>query len=191
MSRSSLPLGNEYIDQFPVFEADGVSKRSGETAFTVTVWRDGVVQAVVPVVEEIGTSGEYRVRLTPTVLGVWAVEVVIAYNQQVWFGAVDVEQPPVQFLCTAADDAVTAVFAIWLEWQGQRMMTVTSVAARIKDAAGALVVDLGVSTSPGADGAFRFSTASGGLVPHRAYIVAVQAVVNGVTLYGNIGFAEA
>ena len=72
------------VDQFPALEADGWNRRTGlvqPADFTVSVWRDAVVQATTVTITEIGTSGEYRVGFTPTADGYWVVEVLIDFSK--------------------------------------------------------------------------------------------------------------
>ena len=87
--------GLPVIDQLPVYEPDGVTKRSGLTAadFTVAVWHDGAERPGFAVaITEIG-SGEYRVEFTPDATGYWVVEVANGYNTEIWVGEYDVVKP--------------------------------------------------------------------------------------------------
>jgi len=72
-------------------------KRSGLTLaggdFTISTWRDGAPAALVVDLEEIGTSGEYRVAFTPADSGFVVVEVAIAFNGESWAGEFDVARP--------------------------------------------------------------------------------------------------
>jgi hypothetical protein len=74
------------VDQFPVFEDDGYTKKSGETLFTPRIWLDGSPQAVPVSISEIGVSGEYKVEFTPNANGFWRVTVLIDYNKDIWGG---------------------------------------------------------------------------------------------------------
>ena len=192
-----LTTGALFIDQFPAWEADGVSKRSGLTVaggdLSVIVWYNGAVSAVVPTITEIGSSGEYKLSFTPDAPGFWAAEVAIVFNLERWYTDADVvpEVLRLEFMASAADDNLQAVFALWIEQDGQRVATLDSMAAQIKDSDGALVVDLGSDSSPTADGVFRFATASSNLDHQKAYTISVQATEGLDTWYGNIGFAKA
>lgn len=85
MSRQCKP-GETVIDQFPIWNDDGYTKKSGEIDFIKRIWHNGV-QSVLPVaVAEISGSGEYKVTFTPDAMGIWIVEVTIMFNKQVWFG---------------------------------------------------------------------------------------------------------
>jgi len=88
MSRQVLLA--EITDQFPVYQSDGYTKKSGETVFTTTVWRNGVAQAISPTIVEIGSSGEYKITFTPDNFGFWVVEVLIDYNKDLWYGEYDI-----------------------------------------------------------------------------------------------------
>lgn len=90
MSRQ-IEAGETVIDQFPVFEWDGYTKKSGETVFTTSLWKDGVSQPALPVtISEIGASGEYKVDFEPDDSGFWLLQVLIDYNKDVWKGEYDV-----------------------------------------------------------------------------------------------------
>jgi hypothetical protein len=85
--------GSTVIDQFPVFEPDGYSKKSGLTLaggdFVVTAWREGYQTTVSLTITEIpGTPGEYRVEWTPpfAVFGRYEIQILINYNKQIWHG---------------------------------------------------------------------------------------------------------
>ena len=70
------------VDQFPVISIeDGYTKVSGETAFTKTVWKNGVLDSVPATISEINSSGEYKMEFTPDDIGFWKVEVLIDYNK--------------------------------------------------------------------------------------------------------------
>jgi len=71
---------------FPVFENDGVSKHSGllSTDFTATVYHNSAPAVLAVSVSEIGTSGEYQYTFTPTLIGVYDVEIFIHYNNDIW-----------------------------------------------------------------------------------------------------------
>lgn len=86
-----VETGTLVIDQFPAFEDDGYTKRSGLTAgdFTISVWRDGVVSAAVVTITEIGTSGEYKVTFTPLVNGFYEIQVLIDFSKDIWYGSFD------------------------------------------------------------------------------------------------------
>jgi hypothetical protein len=71
-------------DQFPVFNFDGYTKRSGETSFSATVWKDGEVQLTPVSISEIGSSGEYKFRFTPNLVGWWKVEILVDFNKDVF-----------------------------------------------------------------------------------------------------------
>lgn len=90
MSRT-LSLDSTVIDQFPVYEPDGIAKKSGLTHsdFTVNVYKDGAVQSTTVNISEI-SNGEYSLTFNPDDLGFWLVEVLIDYNNEWWFGEYDV-----------------------------------------------------------------------------------------------------
>lgn len=85
--------GSEVVDQFPVFEPDGYTKKGGLTLgggdFTVTAWLDGYQVGVTLTITEIsGTVGEYRVEWTPPfgIFGRYEIQILINYNKEIWHG---------------------------------------------------------------------------------------------------------
>jgi hypothetical protein len=82
-----VELGVPVIDQFPAFENDGYSKRSGllTADFTPTVYRDTSIIALSVAIQEIAGSGEYRISFTPALSGLYEVQVLIDFNKQIWF----------------------------------------------------------------------------------------------------------
>lgn len=76
------------VDQFPVFEPDGHTKKSGLAAgnFTSTVFQEGVVVGVSVTVAEIGVTGEYKTSFTPTGHGLYELQVKNDYNNEIWHG---------------------------------------------------------------------------------------------------------
>ena len=183
-------LGETITDHFPVWEPDGVTKNSGEAAFTVTFWRDSVEISPAYSITEIGATGEYRIAFTPSVQGFYSYYVVIDYNDEVFGGEVDVRKPVLDFGLSAADDATTATFAVWANQDGERVTTLDSVAAVVRSADGAEVVDLGTDAADTGDGVFEFSTASGNLASGAEYYLDVTATRGGVSWYANLGFSK-
>ena len=88
-----INLGDVVIDQFSVFASDGYTKVSGETVFTATVWKNGVVDGASVSIAEIGTSGEYKTEFTPDDEGFWTLEILIDYNDDIYFGEYTLVQP--------------------------------------------------------------------------------------------------
>jgi len=88
--------GTLVIDQFPVFEPDGVTLRSGEQPgdFTVRLFHDGTeVSASGVTISEIGSTGFYSASFTPDETGFWRLVVFISYNREVWGESFDVVAP--------------------------------------------------------------------------------------------------
>jgi len=79
----SVPI----VDQFPAFEDDGFSKRSGllAAAFTATVFKDSVATAISVTITEIGTTGEYKTSFTPATVGFYELQVLIDFNKEIRF----------------------------------------------------------------------------------------------------------
>lgn len=82
----------EVVDQFPAFEGDGYTKRSGllqgSGDFSVTAFKDAAEYAVSVTIEEIGTTGEYKVRWTPALsqLGLYHIQVLVDFSKEIWAG---------------------------------------------------------------------------------------------------------
>jgi len=185
-----IDLGNNFVDHFPVFETDGVTKKSGESSFVVTVWRDGVVDSVTTAIAEIGSSGEYALTVTPDAVGEWSVEVAPAYNDDLWRADFTVKKAVINMTFSAADDATTARFAVWADRFGERITDLDSVAVVIYSSDGTVVVDMGTDTNDTSDGVFEFSTASANIPSGLEYYLGVTATRGTVSWYSNLGFAK-
>lgn len=168
------------IDQFSIFEADGYTKKSGETVFTTTLWKDGVVSAVPVTIAEIGSSGEYRVSFTPDGSGFWHLEIIIDYNKDVVGGDYEVSAEGSKAWFNASyDDATTTLYMeCWLEREGALIpqADLTSVSVSVFDTAGSLTFTES-SASPKADGRFALSRVVS-LTADRPYNVNVTIVDN-------------
>lgn len=186
----TVDLGAAFVSHFPVFAADGVTKVSGETVFQATVWHNGAA-AFVPVnITEIGVSGEYRVTCAPTAEGEWGVEVYTPNNGDLWGEDFTVRTPPMAWGLAAVDDNTTATFSLWLERDGQRQTDVEVMFAVVRDADGALVIDLGTDNAPTAEGVFTFSCPSAALPVAAEYHVDALATRGPASWYANLGFAK-
>jgi len=186
-----LALGGPVIDQLPVYDLDGFTKKSGldPATFLVELYRDGVGQGHPVTIAEIGTTGEYRTEFTPTAGGFWLLEVRVPYNGSAWMGQYDLDGD-VEFHSSMADDNTDAAFSVWLNIAGQRATDVDQMTAQIRDPAGALVADLGVDSSPTADGVFHWTVSSSVLTQHVPYTLSVSATRAGATWYANRGFVR-
>jgi len=185
-----IELGQNVLDQFPVWNSDGYTKKSGETVFTKRIWKDGVASSVPVTVSEIGATGEYLISFTPDSTGVWLVEITINFNKEVWQGEYVILKPEITVNASMSDNGTTAIFGIWFDHGGQRMTDLDSVSVVIKDTNGTLVVNLGTSTSDTPDGVFKFSTASGNLATLTAYTAIATAVRGSSTWIGQAGFTK-
>jgi hypothetical protein len=86
--------GTPVVDQFPAFENDGHTKRSGLGAgdFSSAVFVNGAVEALPVTVSEIAATGEYKIQFTPDILGVYELQVHILFSHDIWhaqYAAVD------------------------------------------------------------------------------------------------------
>jgi hypothetical protein len=186
-----IVLGEKFTGQFPVYESDGYTKKTGETTFTATVWKNAIEQVAAVTITEIGTSGEYKVQFTPNDAGIWEISVLIDYNKQIWFEQFEAGQLQVDWGMSAADDASNLNIAVWLEHEGERITNVTSVAAVIRELDGTQVVDLGTDSTPTTEGVFSFSTAITNITANTAYVLDCTAIRSSITYDQNIGFSKA
>lgn len=184
-----IAFGDLAIDNFPIFQADGYTKKSGETAFVKTLRKNSSPQSLPVTVTEIGTTGEYRTQFTPNDVGFWSLEILIDYNKEIWYGEFQVGGEEVVWGATMADDGVNAVFGVWLEQEGVRRTDITTLTAILKNTSGAVVVNLG-SGIPTAEGVFRFSTPSTGLQIQVPYYLSCTATDGVQTWSNNLGVAK-
>ncbi len=185
-----VTLGDTAIDQFPVWDSDGYTKKSGETVFTCRLWKDGSESPVVPAISEIGTSGEYGVSFVPDAVGVWVLEIIPEYNNDVWTAEFVVEPADLRCNASMSDDAAVATLALWFEQAGAPRMDLDSIAAVIKDSAGNTEVDLGANNTPTAEGVFTFSTASSNLTENVSYTIVATATRGTLTWTAIVGFSK-
>lgn len=83
-----IVTGVSSIDQFPAFESNGVSKRSGLSGadFSTTVYRDGAVVALpVTITPATGDPGEYKTVFTPNANGFFELHVLIIFSGDIRF----------------------------------------------------------------------------------------------------------
>ena len=82
-----VKTGTATVDQFPAFEDDGFTKRSGLSGgdFTAKVWRNSAVIALPVSISEIDADGDYSVSVTPASDGLYRVEVLIGFNKEIWY----------------------------------------------------------------------------------------------------------
>jgi len=190
MSRE-VEIGADVIDQFPVWSGNGYDKKSGETVFDVTIWKDGERKNLFPyLIEEIDASGEYRWQFRPDDVGFWVFEVKIPYNQDVWAGEYRVTAARLKVRASMSDDNTTTRILLWVEVNGKRRTDWTKVEAIIRDEDGTQVVDLGENVTPNAEGVYEFETPSTNLDFHRAYTVDVKATRGTTEWDANVGFAR-
>jgi len=75
------------LDQFPAFEDDGFSKRTGLVPgdFTAIVFQDSVVTALVVTISEIGATGEYKTSFVPPSIGFYELQILVDFNKEIRF----------------------------------------------------------------------------------------------------------
>lgn len=175
-----ITLGNAVVDSFSVFNTDGYTKRSGETLFTTTVYKDGVVSAVTATIAEIGTSGEYRITFTPTSVGLWKAQVLANYDKNWWEVDADVSLPVSEAMLNISyDDSIPRLFMeVWLERNGSIIpqANLTSCQVKVYDVSGTLLTTK-TSSSPKVDGHFSL-TYDTSLTGNRPYNFEVTVTDN-------------
>lgn len=187
-----------FMDQFPVFDIDGYSKKSGIIDFFISLWLDGVPSSLPVDISEIGISGEYKILFTPNAIGFWKLEIEIPFNKQIWKAEIECDYPAGSitavhrvFQYTAADNGMTARFGIWVEEAGSPRLDIDSIAATIYDNQGNEIVDLGIQTAHTDEGVFEFSTLSSYLANSTPYYIAIT-VTRGVNIWkANLGVTTA
>jgi len=82
----SIAPGETIIDQFPVFNDDGYTTKTGLLAgdFTVSVYVDGASTSLTVTITEIGSTGNYRMSYSPPTEGYWNVQVLADFNKDIW-----------------------------------------------------------------------------------------------------------
>jgi len=184
-------LDDALVDTFPVYQADGYTKQTGETVFTVTIYKDGVIQAAYPItIAEFGSTGQYKFSFTPNAIGAWEYEILVDFNNDIWGDTVEVVQAPAEWGMSAVDDTSSIFIDLWMSINGQRVTDLDSIAAAVYNRAGMLVVDLGIDSSDDAQGVFTFSTLSSNLTQSVEYILQVTATRGTTTWANNLGFAR-
>ncbi|MCP4674360.1 MAG: hypothetical protein GY854_02345 [Deltaproteobacteria bacterium] len=186
----TIELGTPFVGRFPVFESDNSTKKSGEAAFSVSIWQDSAPQTISYSIAEIGSSGDYTIMFTPSSSGLWGVEVTIDYNQDIWAEEFMVEPAEIRINASMSDDAAVATIALWFEQAGSARTDLDSIAATVKDSDGNTIVDLGVNNSPTAEGVFTFSTASSNLTENVSYTIVATAICGTQTWTAIVGFTK-
>ena len=165
-------IGVTIIDQFPVFAADGYTKVPGVTGLEISVWRNGVLTSLIPLVEDLGT-GEYKVSFTPYVPGVWLVEVGVPLNGSRWAGTYQVIREGEVFVNCSYDKDTSILYAeIWMERSGEVVLAPVLGSIKVIDIQGIEVFS--ASTDVSSLGRFHFSGVVS-LVTERVYSIYATA----------------
>jgi hypothetical protein len=181
-------LGEVLTAHFPLFEPDGVTKKSGVVGFTTTTWRDGALDPQPVSVTEIAATGEYTAAYTPPTVGPWELEVYDPTTEVRWREDVIVEQARSQWGFSASDDTADISFSVWMQIDEQTVLDLDDMAAEVRSQDGSVVVAMGTETVPDAFGVYRF-TASAALVPAgNEYYLSLSASRGIVAWTGTLGF---
>ena len=191
-------INSLYVDQFPVFDTDGFTKKSGLSFFDVRLWIDNIPSALPVNISEIGVSGEYAISFTPNATGYWKLEVGIPFNEHVWGEDIECDYPAGSvtaihryFQYTAADNGAQAEFGIWVEEGGSPRLDIDSISAKIHDNAGNVIVDLGTEVVHTSEGVFKFTTPTASLLDSTPYYISIIVVRGAETWKANLGVATA
>jgi hypothetical protein len=187
-------LNFSIVDTFPIFELDGVTKHTGVTGFTITIWHNGVVRSPLldQAVAEIGSSGEYKFSFTALDVGYWSWEVTNTYNDDIFGGSELVTASNVKFEMTASDNGVIASFGIWMTKDGVRVTDLTSMTLTARSSAGVIVYPFAPVTSCSTEGVFKFTCSASLFSSDVEYYLDITAART--TPYGswssNLGFTK-
>lgn len=186
-------VGTTIVEQFPVWELDGYTKKSGETVFQTSLWLNGVANATPVQISEISTTGEYKAIYTPDVVGQWKLEIKIPYNEQVWYQERVVTIPTGEAQLNAAydDDSSTLYLDVWADRDNTSVSfdDLISCDVELFDFQGTSLFSIS-SNSPSADGRFRF-TQNLGLTSDRPYSLQVTIQDSFGQLYTQQAFTTA
>jgi len=186
-------LNFSIVDTFPLYELDGVTKHSGITGFTITMWHNGTVRALMDqAVTEIGSSGEYKFACTALDVGYWTWEITNTYNDDVYGGSQLVSASNVKFEMTASDNGVIASFGIWMTKDGVRVTDLTSMNLTAHTSDGTLINTFTPGVSDTAEGVFQFDCSSSKFSSDVEYYLSIVAART--TPFGswssNLGFTK-
>lgn len=174
-----VDLGTTVVDTFPVFEPDGYTKKSGETSFSVTIYKDGVVNPLSSTISEIGSSGEYKISFLPDSVGSWKATVFVSYDRS-WWGVdatVSVNHLSEAQINISFDDSVPRMYMeVWLDRGGQPVDQDDLISCEViaTDMAG-LVLFTETSSTPKVDDHFSLQYDLG-LTDARPYALRVTVV---------------
>ena len=191
--RRQVQINSVVTDQFPIWESDGYTKKSGETVFLARLWKDGVSSSNTVTITEIGNTGEYLIQFVPDEMGFWLIEVTIDYNKQVWQGQFDVgsDQGEAQLNVAYDDDTSDLYMDVWLDRDGTSILAseLVSCSVELYDSNGTLLFTSN-SASADADGRFRMSE-NLSLISDRAYSAKVTVTDIRGTVETNQAFTTA
>jgi len=170
-------VGIDIIDLFPVWQLDGYTKKSGETSFDVTLWKDGIVNSATVTITETMSSGMYEARFIPDELGFWYLEVKIPYNGQVWKGEYNIglDHPEAQMNVAYDDDTSILYMSVWMDREGESVEASELVSCEVKlyDVTGDSLLFTATSSTVKTDGRFHLQETLG-LVSDRTYSAIVE-----------------
>ena len=87
------PPNELFLDQFSIYDEDGYTKKSGlvyPTDFSISLWKNCIPDSTTVTIEEIGTSGEYKISFTPTEVGFYELEIHCLWNNEIWSVTIEV-----------------------------------------------------------------------------------------------------
>lgn len=187
-------LNFSIVDTFPIFQLDGVTKQTGVTGFTITIWHNGTIRSPLldQAVVEIGSTGEYKFSFTALDVGYWAWEITNTYNSDIYGGSELVTASNVKFEMTASDNGVIAAFGIWMTKDGVRVTDLNRMELIARSSAGAIINSFTAATSCSTEGVFKFTCAASLFSSDVEYYLDI--IASRVTPYGswssNLGFTK-
>jgi hypothetical protein len=186
-------LNFSIVDTFPLYELDGTTKHSGVTGFTITVWHNGTVRALLDqAVTEIGSSGEYKFSCTALDVGYWSWEVTNTYNDDIYGGSQLVSASNVKFEMTASDNGVTSSFGIWMTKDGVRVTNLTGMSLTAHTSDGTLINTFTPGVSCTTEGVFTFSCSASKFSSDVEYYLSMTATRSTTedSWSSNLGFTK-
>lgn len=88
MNVREVQKGSSVVDQFPVFEDNGYTTKTGlgPANFNATAFLNAAVLPLGITVDEIGSTGQYSVTFTVAFNGLYEIQVHNDFNNEIWHG---------------------------------------------------------------------------------------------------------
>jgi len=189
----SIAINSQYINQFPIFEPDGISLKTGETSFIAYLAFNGASSAEIVSIVESDEPGIYNASFTPNIIGAWNLIVESNYNKQKYADYINcvfsIDGKVFQY--NASDNGTTIDIGVWVETGDSPILNLDSMSVKIYINDGTEVIDLGTQNTGTSEGVFRFTTSSNILNSATSYYLGVTAVQGSNTWTSNLGLTSA